>query len=176
MTAPTPDAGPPGIALHQLTKQFRIRRSTVTALDRVDFEAPDGAFVASPMGTQEMPASQREMQARESKTDLITVLKNVENPKYIFTLSAPDTLEINADGAMAKWVVDPASGKILRKVSQARAGEQVTEYSEWKVFDGVNMPVAFSVKNGGQEAGSAKVSIVEINPAVDPKAFVKPGQ
>jgi zinc protease len=135
---------------------------------------PDGAFVASPMGTQEMPASQREMQTRESKTDLITVLKNVDNPKYVFTLSAPDTLEINADGAMAKWIVDPAGGKLLRKVSQARAGEQVTEYSEWKVFDGVNLPVAYSVKNAGQEAGSAKVSTVEINPTVDPKAFVKP--
>ena len=44
------------------------------------------------------------------------------------------------------------------------------------MFDGVNLPVAFSVKTGGQESGSAKVSTVEINPTVDPKAFVKPGQ
>src|SRR5204863_5152817 len=58
---------------------------------------PDAAFIASPMGTQEMPASQREMQSREWKTDLIAVLKNVDNPKYVFTLSAPDTLDINAD-------------------------------------------------------------------------------
>ena len=32
--------------LRQLTKQFTIRRSTVTALDRVDLETPVGAFVA----------------------------------------------------------------------------------------------------------------------------------
>jgi NitT/TauT family transport system ATP-binding protein len=38
--------GPPGIALHQLTKRFQLRRSVVTALDNVDFEAPDGSFVA----------------------------------------------------------------------------------------------------------------------------------
>ena len=38
--------GPPGIALHQLTKTFKIKRSVVTALDRVDFEAADGSFVA----------------------------------------------------------------------------------------------------------------------------------
>ena len=51
-----PDAGtaPPvpasrsaqGITLQDLTKQFRIGREVVTALDHVDFEAPQGAFVA----------------------------------------------------------------------------------------------------------------------------------
>ena len=35
-----------GIALHDLTKQFRIGREVVTALDHVDFDAPEGAFVA----------------------------------------------------------------------------------------------------------------------------------
>ena len=35
-----------GIALRGLTKQFRIGRSTMTALDNVDFGAPAGAFVA----------------------------------------------------------------------------------------------------------------------------------
>ncbi|MCU1454308.1 MAG: transporter related protein [Acidimicrobiales bacterium] len=38
--------GPPGILLTQLTKVFHIKRSTVTALDRVDLETPAGAFVA----------------------------------------------------------------------------------------------------------------------------------
>ena len=51
------------------------------------------------------------------------VLKNIDNPKYVFTTSAPDTLEVNADGTTAKWVVD-ASGKVLRKISQGRGGEQ----------------------------------------------------
>ena len=35
-----------GIALRGLTKQFRIGRSTMTALDKVSFGAPAGAFVA----------------------------------------------------------------------------------------------------------------------------------
>ena len=38
--------GPAGILLTQLSKEFRIKRSTVTALDRVDLEAPAGAFIA----------------------------------------------------------------------------------------------------------------------------------
>jgi NitT/TauT family transport system ATP-binding protein len=35
-----------GIVLRQLTKQFTIRRNTVTALERVDLDTPAGAFVA----------------------------------------------------------------------------------------------------------------------------------
>ena len=35
-----------GIVLRGLTKQFTIRRSTVTALDDVDLDTPAGAFVA----------------------------------------------------------------------------------------------------------------------------------
>lgn len=38
--------GDDGISLVDLTKQFRIGRETVTALDRVNFVAPEGAFVA----------------------------------------------------------------------------------------------------------------------------------
>ena len=135
---------------------------------------PDGAFMSGPMGTQDIPSSQREATAREAKTDLLNVLKNIDNPKYVFSSSAPDTIEINADGAAAKWIVDPASGKLLRKVSQGRMGEQISEYTEWKSFDGVNLPVAYTVKTAGQDSGSGKTSTVEINPAVDPKAFVKP--
>ena len=41
-----PTAKDDGIALRGLTKQFRIGRSTMTALDNVSFGAPAGAFVA----------------------------------------------------------------------------------------------------------------------------------
>jgi len=44
--APAPSATDDGIALRGLTKQFRIGRSTMTALDNVSFGAPAGAFVA----------------------------------------------------------------------------------------------------------------------------------
>ena len=35
-----------GIRLHQLTKQFRIKRDVVTALDRADLVVPEGSFTA----------------------------------------------------------------------------------------------------------------------------------
>ena len=53
-------------------------------------------------------------------------------------------------------------------------GEQITEYTEWKNFNGLNLPIAFTVTAGGQPGGGGKMTTIEINPTVDPKAFDKP--
>ena len=114
----------------------------------------------------------------------MAVLKNVDNPKYTFAVTGTEkigdvnaqVLEINADGTTLKWYVDPAIGKLLRKSSQGRMGESVTDYTEWKTFDGVTLPVAFSVKTNGEQSGGGKTSAVEINPTVDPKLFEKPAK
>jgi zinc protease len=175
MSMKTPQ-GPMDVEVDELTQYPDMRRTVMKTPmgDITMVSTPSGAFMAGPMGTQDMPASQREAQTREARTDLLMVLKNIDNPKYVFTTSAPDTLEINAEGASAKWVVDPATGKVLRKVSQARMGEQVAEYTDWKSFDGINLPVAYTVKTAGQDSGNAKTTTVEINPTVDPKVFEKP--
>lgn len=46
VAAPTTGEARAGIALHDLTKVFRIKRTMVTALDRVNLATPEGAFVA----------------------------------------------------------------------------------------------------------------------------------
>ncbi len=141
---------------------------------------PDAAFMVGPMGSQDMPASQRQNMHSESKQELLNVLKNVDNPAYTFNIVGTENnaqiLEVNADGTTFKWYVDPASGRILKKVSQGRMGEQVTEYPEWKNFGGLNLPVSFTMTAGGQPRGGAKYTMIEINPTVDPKAFEKPSK
>ena len=74
-------------------------------------------------------------------------------------------------GETAKWYVDPATGKVLRKVGR---GGQVTDFSSWGTFGGITVPTAFTMSVNGQQIGSGKVTTVEINPAIDPKMWEKP--
>ncbi len=142
---------------------------------------PDVAFMTGPMGTQDLPASQRASAAGDMKSELLAVLKNIGNPKYTFTAGATEggarLLEINADGQTVKWYVDPATGKVLRSVGRASGpmpGEAITEFTEWKTFGGLNLPAAAATTVNGEKAMSMTVSNVEVNPAISADEFKKP--
>jgi len=147
--------------------------------------SPAAAFVITPMGSQDLPSSQRDSALADLHTDLLAVVKNIGNPKYTFTAGATEKvgdvearlLEIGADGTTVKWYVDPASGRLLRSVTHPGGptpGDLVTDYSEWKVFGGINLPTVTVGTRNGEKAGEMHVSDVQVNPAVDDKAFVKP--
>jgi len=143
---------------------------------------PDAAFMLSPAGTRDIPSSQREMARRNARLDIISVLRNASNPAWKFTVVGTEkvgdvnaqVLEISGEGGTLKWYVDPATGRLLRKVSQGPMGEQATDYTVWKPFNGINMPVAATISSNGQSGGTLEVKTIEINPTIDPKTFAKP--
>ncbi len=183
MQAQTPQ-GPMELEVDSLVKYpDSSRRVMKMPMGEITIVAtPDAAFMSGPMGQQDLPGSQRDAARNESRADLINVLKNVNNPKYTFSVGGTEkvsgvdaqALLINADGTSFKWLVDPASGKVVRKVSQSPRGEAVTDYTDWKAFSGITLPTGFSTSTGGQPSGSGKMSTIEINPTVDPKVFEKP--
>jgi zinc protease len=181
MSVRTPN-GPMDVDVDMLTRYPESHRSIMkTPMGEMTMvSTPEGAFMVTPMGTQDMPGSQRQAMRSEAKSDLLSVLKNTDNPAYTFnvvgTEGGAQVLEVNADGSTFKWYIDPATGKILKKVSQGRQGEQITEYNEWKNFGGLNLPVSFTITAGGQPGGGGKLTNIEINPTVDPKAFDKPSK
>jgi len=140
--------------------------------------APGASFVITPMGTQDLPGSQRDQAAGELKTEVVNVLKNVDNPKYTFTTAGTDgtaqILAVGAEGSTVRWVVDPATGRLLRTIRSGQAGETVTEYTEWKKFGNLNFPTAAQMTRAGEKAGDMRVTNVEVNPTIDANAFVKP--
>ncbi|MDP9193524.1 MAG: insulinase family protein [Acidobacteriota bacterium] len=146
---------------------------------------PAAAFMISPMGTQDIPSSQRDTLLSEMRADLINVLQNAGNPKYTFN-TAPNekvagvdalVLDVNADGSMVRWYVEP-NGRLLRSVTRASApmppGDVITDFSDWKAFSGINLPTVAIVTRNGEKAAEMKLAGVELNPVVDEKAFVKP--
>ena len=145
---------------------------------------PQTAFVITPMGTQDLPMSQRDSSLSEMRTELLTVLRNIDNPKYTFTVTGNETvagvnarvLEINAEGSTVKWYVEP-SGRLLRTVSRTTVpapGDVITDYSEWKAFGGINFPTVAIMTRDGEKAGEMRMTGAEVNPTVEANAFVKP--
>ena len=184
MSMKTPN-GPMDIEVDSITQYPDSHRNVMkTPMGEMTMVAtPEASFMITPGGAQDMPGSQSTMMRTESRAELLTVLKNIGKPGYTFTVTGSEKVgDVNAQvleiatGAASpvKWYVDPATGKLLRKVSQGRQGEAITDYTEWKSFGGVNLPVAFTITTGGQPSGGGKLSLVEINPAIDPAVFQNP--
>jgi zinc protease len=147
--------------------------------------SPGASFAITPMGTQDMPSSQRDSALADTKIDVVNVLKNASNPKYVFSAGAMEKigdvnaqiLDINADGTSSRWYVDPATGRILR-TSRTSSGPQggtlVTDYLTWQKFGALNMATSTSTTRDGEPYTSQTVSNVEVNPTIEANAFVKP--
>jgi hypothetical protein len=146
---------------------------------------PAAAFVITPMGSQDMPSSQRDAALADMRTDAVSVLKNASNPKYIFAAGgtekigdvAAQILDVSADGSKVRWYIDPATGRIVRTVrtsSGPQGGEIVTDYLTWQKFGALNMVTSTSSTRNGEPFTSQVASNIEINPAIDANAFVKP--
>ncbi|MFZ2489969.1 MAG: pitrilysin family protein [Thermoanaerobaculia bacterium] len=144
--------------------------------------SPDASFVITPMGTQDIPSSQRDAAMGEMKAEMVTVLRNLANPKYLFNVTGTEkvgdvetqVVQISADGSSTRWYVDASNGRVLRSVSTSRGAESATDYTRWQTFDGINLPVESTMTRGGEKAGEVKLTTIEINPKVEANAFAKP--
>lgn len=147
--------------------------------------SPAAAFAVTPMGTQDMPSSQRDAALAEMKIDVISVLRNASNPKYVFNAGAMEKigdvnaqiLDIQADGPTTRWYVDPSTGRLLRTArtsSGPQGGEIVTDYLTWQKYGALNMVTSTSSTRNGEPFMTQSASNIEINPTVDANAFVKP--
>lgn len=145
----------------------------------------NSAFLLLPGGgVQDMPGSQRDAMRQDSRHDLVATLRNIDNPAYTYTIVGSEkvgevdtrVLEVATAGTAMRWLIDPRTGRVLRKISSGRGpqGSQITEFTEWKDYGGLKLPSAFRVIVGGEEAGSGQVKSVEINPKVEDTSFKKP--
>jgi hypothetical protein len=149
---------------------------------------PAVAYMKLPMGTRDLPASQKEDALKEMKHDPLVIVQQADDPKYAFTAAGSEKigeveariLDVNADGDELRWFIDPQSGRILRASWQstgpAGPGEAVTDYVEWKTFDGIPVPSKATRSRGGEKEWSVEILELQWNPPVDPKLFEKPAQ
>ena len=144
----------------------------------------EAAFMSTPMGVQDMPASQKESALRELKLSTLALAQKASDPKLSLTV-APGVkigeietrlLTLAMDGAEVKLYVDPATGQVLRRVAQAGPAEQTTDYSDFRVVAGMNVAFKRTMSAGPQQSATVTVSEYEVNPTIDPKMFDRPAK
>ncbi len=147
---------------------------------------PQSAFMSSPMGSQDMPASRKEDAIKDLMRDPVQVAQHQDDPKYVFSAGStekigdvPTTiLDVSAAGTAVRWYVDPQTGKILRASWQGMGmqgpAETVADYDNWKSVDGISLPFKETRSENGEKTASIEIKEVQFNPTFDPKIFEKP--
>jgi zinc protease len=146
---------------------------------------PAAAFMITPMGTQDLPGSQRDAGLSELRTDLLNTLQHIGDAGYVFSAAGTEkigdvdarVLEVSAGGSPVKWYVNPATGQLLRSVTRGAApmpGDVVTDFSDWKSYGAIQLPATAVITQNGQKAAELRLTAVEVNPAVAADTFTKP--
>jgi len=148
---------------------------------------PDTAFASMEgMGTQPMPAEQKEETLQQIKRDPIFIASHVNDPNVFFRAAGTEKVgdveasivDVNAAGAPLRWFVDPSTGHILKQtyptLSPSGPVQGETSMENWKTLDGVTIPLLRKNKQNGEDSSQAEYKSIEVNPAIDPKLFEKP--
>jgi zinc protease len=148
--------------------------------------SPEAAFMTMGPQTRDLPASQREALVKSLKTNPVCVAQAASDPKLVLATSGQEKvgdveasiLDVQSDGAEARWWVDPGTGRILRISSRATGptgpAEEVREFDDWRVVDGLSLAFKTKVKTNGEDSGSQEVVEAQVNPEIDPKLLEKP--
>ena len=145
---------------------------------------PEAAFMATPMGVQDMPASQKEGALRDLKMNTLALAQKADDPKLGLSVAPGEKigevetrlLTVALDGTEVKLYVNPATGHILRRMSQSGPTVQSIDFSDFRPVGGMNVAFKRTISSGGQPVGSVTLVEYEINPTTDPKMFERPAK
>ncbi len=147
--------------------------------------SPEGSYTKGlMMGSlvQEVPKEERESAIAELRSDLFSVVQNIGKPSYKFAahgtvnVSGVDAkvVQIEADGMLLHWYVDPKDGRVLRTVTRNTSrdsGLVVKDFSGWRTFEGIRYPTTSVISQDGKVTGKVHVSNIELNPELPSEIF-----
>ena len=149
---------------------------------------PNAAFQAIQGQVRDLPPSMRSDASQTVKRDIYNIAQHVDDPKYAFTAAGTEKvgdatasiLEVNADGTETRWLIDPATGQLLRTVSNSVGPSGPTvrtiDLGGWKITDGINLYTERTVSEDGKVVAKDTIKEWMVNPKVDQSIFEKPVQ
>ncbi len=168
-------------------------------LNRVDFEfggnsgytivTPDKGWMYIPMRSdkaEEIPADR--LKAQQDQLDIAGPLVNYTAKGYKATLAGKDTVNgkeawkiILTDSSKKEstYMIDTKTNLLIQTKHEIDAGrrnnngptEVITDYSDYKDFDGVMFPQTITTEGTGMGAGSMTFDTIKVNQPVDEKMY-----
>ncbi len=148
------------------------------------------AWIKSPAGLQDAPASVANQSRASAFRQTIVLLRGFDKPGFVVAATGPETI----GGKQLEGVritnealkdtttlfVDPATGELgaKRYTGQAggSAGELTEIYSNYQDVDGIRLPGSAVVMSGGQQAAQSTMVNMKLNPGIADSAYAKPAQ
>lgn len=86
-----------------------------------------------------------------------------------------DRLEISKIGKDVTWEIDPQSGRLLSVIRHSASGDVVTNYSDWRLVDGLDLPFKRHI---AESASTTDITVAEfaVNPTIETDVFQRPTQ
>jgi len=148
---------------------------------------PDAGFMSQPgRGAQTMPDSAKTEGLQQIHRDLIYIGQHLNDRSYVFAAVGTEKvgdaeaqiLDIAGSGARVRWLVDPATGRVLRERYEAATAagpfQGETDLENWKTTNGITLPTVHKNKQNGRLTSTVESTKIEFNPVVDSKLFEKP--
>ena len=169
---------------------FPDRRRTVQALPMGEqVIVLDGAGGFIQMGPRSMPLAgeQLERSTKEFARQLTTLLRYASDPALEAVAAGQETVDgvaaevvqVTFRGAETRLWIAP-DGRVLKQAHTAtnpatRApGNAEILFSDWRDAGGVKLPFKQVTRFDGQEAATATIESITLDPKVDPALFAKP--
>src|SRR5262249_24674982 len=166
---------------HRLRQEIQAPFGSLTTV-----VSPAGAFMAGPMGTQELPGSAKEEISKEMRRSPIFLAQHASDPKLTASSGGKekvgavdaDVLDMTYEGAETRWYIDPANGRVVRSsytaMGQTGPSKRVADYSDFRTVAGVSFPFQHEVSVNGEKSQSMTVEEIQVNTNPDAALFEKP--
>lgn len=128
-----------------------------------------------------VPPADLEKIREGSQFDLIYIAQHSED--YTVTAveetqggnAGTERLKISKFGKDVIWEIDPQTGRLLSVIQHSGSGDALTEYSDWRLVDGVNFPFKRHVTESGSTTDYT-IAEYAVNPAIEADVFQRPTQ
>jgi predicted Zn-dependent peptidase len=145
------------------------------------------AWMKSPMGTQDLPGSEREEMVQQVYGDIYYVLQSAEKGDYVFQHLKDDTLDGKAMSVVLvrhipskfnmQLFIDSKTSLLIKKISKqtSQKGPVTNEevYSDYRLADGIRFPFRTIGTSDGKKVSELTLTSVKVNTGIKEEAFKK---